>query len=126
MSEVRTTPSAFPALGHDVGIDYCTHSMDLLAQKLEFFVLTSSGHSFRESNKCTGGVNVKSDARAGTLENVAFPSGIAMLLVWLVGMVLMNPAPGWLHFFLIFGVFMVMWGIVVRGDRGDRTSNKTP
>ena len=50
MYEVRTTPSAFPALGHDVGIDYCTHSMDLLAQKIEFFVLTSSGHSFRESN----------------------------------------------------------------------------
>jgi len=48
-----------------------------------------------------------------------------MLLVWVVGLVLMNPAPGWLHFFLVFGVFMVMWGIVVRGDREAPPTRRT-
>jgi hypothetical protein len=38
MYEVLTTPSAFPALGHDVSIDYRTHPRDLLAQKLSLSV----------------------------------------------------------------------------------------
>jgi hypothetical protein len=38
MYEVLTTLSAFPALGHDVSIDYRTHPRDLLAQKLSLSV----------------------------------------------------------------------------------------
>ena len=30
-------PTAFPALGHDVNVDYRTHPRDLLAQKLSLF-----------------------------------------------------------------------------------------
>ena len=60
---------------------------------------------------------MKSAARESTLESFTLPAGLVMLAVWVLGMVLMNPAPGWLHFFLVFGVFTVIWGIVVRGDR---------
>lgn len=52
------------------------------------------------------------------MESFALPMGLAMLALWVFGMVLIDGAPGWLHFFLIFGVFFVIWGIVVRGDRG--------
>jgi hypothetical protein len=38
MYEVRTWPSAFPALGHGVNREYCTHPRDLLAQKLSLLV----------------------------------------------------------------------------------------
>ena len=51
------------------------------------------------------------------MERFALLSGLVMLAIWVLGMVMMNPAPGWLHFLLVFGVFMVIWGIVVRGDR---------
>ena len=37
MYEVLTTLFAFPALGHDVNVDYRTHPRDLLAQKLSLF-----------------------------------------------------------------------------------------
>lgn len=40
-----------------------------------------------------------------------------MLILWVLGMVIIDGAPGWLHFFLTFGVFFLIWGIVAR-DRG--------
>ena len=49
-------------------------------------------------------------------------AGIAMLAVWAVGTFVINDAPGWLHLLLTFGVFLVIWRVVVRGTgpRDDR------
>ena len=60
---------------------------------------------------------MKSAAPQSPLETFTLPAGLVMLAIWVLGMVMMNPAPGWLHFFLILGVFAMIWGIVVRGDR---------
>jgi len=40
---------------------------------------------------------------------------IAMLAVWAVG-TFFYEAPGWLHLLLTFGVFLLIWRIVVRGN----------
>ncbi len=40
--------------------------------------------------------------------------GALMLLVWAVGTFFFE-APGWLHLLLTFGVFIIIWRIVVRG-----------
>ena len=42
-------------------------------------------------------------------------AGIAMLIVWAVGVYL--DGPGWVHLLLTVGVFVIIWRIVVRGDR---------
>lgn len=52
------------------------------------------------------------------METFALPMGLAMLVLWVLGMVLIDGAPGWLHFFLTFGVFFVIWGIVVKDRSG--------
>jgi hypothetical protein len=50
-------------------------------------------------------------------------AAIAMLVVWALGTFLYE-APGWLHAFLTFGVFLLIWRIVVRGKRSPR--NEAP
>jgi hypothetical protein len=57
---------------------------------------------------------LNSPERRSFIETFALPMGLAMLALWVIGMVLIDGAPGWLHFFLTFGVFFVIWGIVVR------------
>lgn len=47
-------------------------------------------------------------------DRFAMPVGGVMLILWVLGMVIIDGAPGWLHFFLIFGVFFLIWGIVAR------------
>ena len=42
--------------------------------------------------------------------------GLVMLVVWAIG-ALVYDGPGWIHLFLTLGVFIVIWRIVVRGDR---------
>jgi hypothetical protein len=41
-------------------------------------------------------------------------TGVLMLVVWAVGTFFFE-APGWLHLLLTFGVFVIIWRIVVRG-----------
>ncbi len=41
---------------------------------------------------------------------------VAMLVVWAIG-ALVYEAPGWIHLLLTFGVSLLIWRIVVRGDR---------
>lgn len=43
-------------------------------------------------------------------------AGVAMLVVWVVAALIFN-GPGWVHLLLTLGVFIVIWRIVVRGDR---------
>jgi hypothetical protein len=50
---------------------------------------------------------------------------IAMLLVWAFGTFFYD-APGWLHLLLTFGVFLLIWRIVVRSDASaKRRANET-
>jgi hypothetical protein len=42
--------------------------------------------------------------------------GGAMLVIWVIG-ALVYSGPGWLHLLLTVGVFVIIWRIVVRGDR---------
>jgi hypothetical protein len=42
--------------------------------------------------------------------------GIAMIIIWAIG-ALVFEAPGWVHLLLTIGVFVVIWRIVVTGDR---------
>ena len=42
-------------------------------------------------------------------------AAVAMLVVWAIGTFAFT-APGWLHFLLTLGVFLLIWRIVVRGD----------
>ena len=42
--------------------------------------------------------------------------GLAMLVIWGIG-ALVYDGPGWVHLFLTLGVFIIIWRIVVRGDR---------
>lgn len=42
--------------------------------------------------------------------------GIALIVIWAIG-ALAFEGPGWIHLLLTFGVFVVIWRIVVRGDR---------
>ena len=43
-------------------------------------------------------------------------AALAMLVVWAAGTFVFGPAPGWLHALLTFGVFLLVWRIVVRGS----------
>ena len=42
--------------------------------------------------------------------------GIALIVIWAIG-ALVFEGPGWIHLLLTVGVFVVIWRIVVRGDR---------
>jgi len=43
-------------------------------------------------------------------------AGIGLLIVWAVG-ALAYSGPGWLHLLFTAGVFLIIWRIVVRGDK---------
>ncbi len=45
--------------------------------------------------------------------DVGIFTAIAMLVVWAAGTFFYD-APGWLHLLLTFGVFLLIWRIVVR------------
>ena len=42
--------------------------------------------------------------------------GIALIVIWAIGALVFD-GPGWIHLLLTVGVFVVIWRIVVRGDR---------
>ncbi len=54
-----------------------------------------------------------STIRAALLHPVV---AIAMLVVWAVVTFGFAPAPGWIHLLLTVGVFLLIYGIVVRGS----------
>jgi len=47
---------------------------------------------------------------------------IALLVIWAIGTLL--DGPGWIHLLLTLGVSMLIWRIVVRGDRVHPTPKK--
>jgi hypothetical protein len=42
--------------------------------------------------------------------------GVALIVIWAIVALGFN-GPGWIHLLLTVGVFIVIWRIVVRGDR---------
>ena len=48
--------------------------------------------------------------------DIGIIAAIALLLIWAVGALLME-GPGWIHLLLTVGVFVIIWRIVVNGDR---------
>jgi len=51
-------------------------------------------------------------------------AGVALIIIWAIGALMFN-APGWVHLLLTVGVFVVIWRIVVRGDRRHPEPPKT-
>ena len=49
--------------------------------------------------------------------------GIAMIVIWAIGALVFD-GPGWVHLLLTVGVFVVIWRIVVNGDRRHPTPQK--
>ena len=43
------------------------------------------------------------------------PLGLALLVLWALATFAWE-GPGWVHLFLTVGVFLIIWGVVVRGD----------
>ena len=43
-------------------------------------------------------------------------AAIALLVIWAIGTFLFE-GPGWIHLLLTVGVSMIIWRVVVRGDR---------
>ena len=50
------------------------------------------------------------------IDGIAIPLALIMLAFWAVG-VLAWTGPGWIHLFLTLGIFLLIYGIVVRGGR---------
>jgi hypothetical protein len=48
--------------------------------------------------------------------DIGIIAGVALLVIWAIG-ALWYEAPGWIHLLLTVGVFVIIWRIVVRGDR---------
>ncbi|HTJ21875.1 MAG TPA: hypothetical protein VL383_05745 [Gemmatimonadaceae bacterium] len=42
--------------------------------------------------------------------------GVGLLIVWAVAALVLD-GPGWVHLLLTVGVFVIIWRVVVRGDR---------
>ncbi|HET7372575.1 MAG TPA: hypothetical protein VFJ20_04295 [Gemmatimonadaceae bacterium] len=42
--------------------------------------------------------------------------GVGLLIVWAVAALVLD-GPGWVHLLLTVGVFIIIWRVVVRGDR---------
>jgi hypothetical protein len=51
--------------------------------------------------------------------------GIALIVIWIIGALIFS-GPGWVHLLLTVGVFVIIWRIVVTGDRRHPQAKKTP
>src|SRR4051812_5337636 len=112
---MRSSPSTFrlpPHWGHDVGDRLSNPPEGLIGSKTDFSVPTVASH-FHKSNLRTDAIQVNS--RGGTMD-LGILVGIALIVIWGIG-ALAFEAPGWIHLLLTVGVFVVIWRIVVRGDR---------
>ena len=55
--------------------------------------------------------------------DVGILAGLVMIVVWAIG-ALVYDGPGWIHLLLTLGVFVIIWRIVVRGDRRHPTPHE--
>ena len=110
---MRSSPhlSAFPALGHDVSIDYRTHPRDLLAQKLNLFVPVLAASYRRRKHRVN---RIEYTNLAANAFQLAYPLSAVMLIAWAV-VTFAYDGPGWVHFLLSLGMFLLIWRIVAGG-----------
>ena len=113
---MRSSPPTFrlpPHWGHDVGDRLSNPPDGLIGSKTDFSVpigcyyfvqkeiyAPAQNRSIREANEMDFGILI----------------GIALIVIWALG-ALAFEGPGWIHLLLTVGVFVVIWRIVVRGDR---------
>lgn len=103
-------------------IDCRTHPKDLLAQK-------RSSPSRLLTLACIGNLSSKAktvneawlpERRGETPErgqmDFGIIAGVLLVVVWAVVALVMN-GPGWIHLLLTVAVSLIIWRIVVRGDR---------
>lgn len=56
--------------------------------------------------------------------NIGIIAAVSMLVIW-AGVTFTTDAPGWIHFLLSFGVFLLIERIIARDTaRRDRTSTR--
>ena len=55
--------------------------------------------------------------------NLRLYGGILMLIVWAVVTIAME-APGYVHLLLVFGVFLLIWGVTLRGAAASPAARK--
>ena len=55
--------------------------------------------------------------------DIGIIAAIALLVIWAIGTFFFD-GPGWIHLFLTLGVSMLIWRIVVRGDRAHPSPKK--
>ena len=48
--------------------------------------------------------------------DIGILAGVGLLIVWAVAALVLD-GPGWVHLLLTVGVFIIIWRVVVRGDR---------
>jgi hypothetical protein len=48
--------------------------------------------------------------------DIGIIAGVGLLVIWAVAALVLD-GPGWVHLFLTVGVFLIIYRIVVRGDR---------
>ena len=48
--------------------------------------------------------------------DIGILAGVGLLIVWAVAALVLD-GPGWVHLLLTVGVFVIIWRVVVRGDR---------
>jgi len=48
--------------------------------------------------------------------DIGIVAGVGLLIVWAVAALVFD-GPGWVHLLLTVGVFLIIYRIVVRGDR---------
>ena len=48
--------------------------------------------------------------------DIGIIAGIGLIVVWAVAALVLD-GPGWVHLLLTLGVFLIIYRIVVRGDR---------
>lgn len=48
--------------------------------------------------------------------DIGIIAGVGLLVVWAVAALVFD-GPGWVHLFLTVGVFLIIYRIVVRGDK---------
>ena len=117
-------PRVFPALGHDVSLIYRTHSKDLTAQKVRLPAPSRCN--------CTPCNDYNLGARKLTVNEIRMdwklPVSVVMLVAWVI-LTVAFAAPGYVHLLLVFGVFLLIWGIAERGappQRSARTIRPAP
>jgi Family of unknown function (DUF5670) len=93
--------------------------MDLLARKRWFFVPTFLNVDGQSRDEQNGNQFIDNCM----LTDIGIIAAIALLVIWAIGTFFFD-APGWIHLFLTLGVSILIWRVVVRGDRAHPSPKK--